>query len=93
MKPGQKVWYIDHFDVELVEGRLVSTENQSGRDEHPTLLVEMWKYSIPMKEIILEDWIFSSKTKAKQGLKEFIQRKLKDLKTQEKQLKQKLQNL
>ncbi len=93
MKPGQKVWYIDHFDVELVEGRLVSTENQSGRDEHPSLSVKVRKYGFSMNERILEDWVFSSEAKAKQGLKEFIQRKLKELKTQERQLKQKLQNL
>jgi hypothetical protein len=93
VKIGQKVWYIDHISMELVEGTLVSPENQSRYDEHPTLLVKVQKYGVSMNERILEDWVFSSEAKAKQGLKEFIQQKLKELKTQERQLRQKLQNL
>ncbi len=37
MEAGQKVWFINHVNNRVEAGELISPDNISGRDEHPTL--------------------------------------------------------
>jgi len=83
MKIGQKVWYINHWRNELEEGILASTENQSTRNEHPTLLVK-GKYGI---DRVLSAWTFRTEKRGKAGFRKKINQDIRDKQNEIKLLK------
>jgi len=85
-RAGVSIWYIDHVRNELKPGVLVTTENQSGRDEQPSLLV-LGKHG---NSRVLEEWVFTSEKEAQAGLKQYICQKIKYKQEELRALKAKL---
>ncbi len=88
LKTGQKVWYINHSWHTLEEGTLVSTEDQSGHDELPTLSVKDKRYG--MTHRILTNWVFTTEEKGQAKLEKKIRQDIQHKRNEIKRLERKL---
>lgn len=83
LKKEMTVYFYNHINETIEKGTLLSTKDQSGYDEHSTLLVQ-GRFS---KDRVLEDWVFDSERKAKLFLKKKIRRKMDDHRNEIKRLR------
>jgi len=93
LQAGQKVWFIDHHQNKLREGILVSTDNQSEFDEHPTLSIDEERDGMKWPQRVLADWVFTSEGNGKIGLKRKINQDIRRKQEEIKQLRHCIQLL
>ncbi len=91
-KVGQTVWFLDHLNHKIIEGRF-DRYGPYEREYNDTVWIKNNMYSIEMTTQILEAWTFSKRSSADKCLKARLRDQTKQKRSELKNLENKLKEL